>query len=190
MLAALLVTAACGGAARATTSPDPAPVTRDSGASPDAMRRLAGRGLMVPVSGVNPASLKGSFKAPRSGERTHWAIDIPAPRGTAVVSADSGTVWKVRSNSLGGLTVHVLDLDSEFVHYYAHLDSYHPSLSEGKLVGWGDVLGYVGTTGNAPRDLPHLHYQLLLYRGNGRWWDGEPVDPLPFLTRPGRVMPR
>ena len=109
-----------------------------------------------------------------------------APRGTQVVSADAGRVFKLRSNNLGGLTVYAIDDDERFVYYYAHLDRYADGVREGMSLQAGDVIGYVGTTGNAPPDTPHLHFQLLLYRGNGRWWDGDPLDPHPYLSRPGR----
>jgi peptidoglycan LD-endopeptidase LytH len=151
--------------------------------------RLAERGLMVPVDGVVPSRVSDSFAASR-GDRQHTAVDILAPRGTAVLSADSGKVWKMRSNVLGGRTVYVIDLAEEFVHYYAHLDGYLQGLVEGQLVGPGDILGYVGTTGNAPPSTPHLHYQILRYRGNGKWWDGDPVNPHPLLRREGKAIIR
>lgn len=158
--------------------------------SPDETASLYGRSLMVPVDGLFPTSLRDNFGAPRGGNRLHAALDIMAPRGTPVVAADSGKVLKVRSNTLGGRTVYLIDHDERFVYYYAHLDRYADGIKEGQRVVPGDVLGYVGTTGNAPPNTPHLHFQVLRYKGNGRWWDGEPLNPFPFLLLPGKANAR
>lgn len=184
----VVLLAACSSGIR-PLDPSPAPTTEPSPVETDAFGRLAARGLMVPVDGVDPSSVPNTFTAKR-GERVHAALDIMAPRGTPVLSADSGTVWKIRSNQLGGRTVYVLDFAEEYVHYYAHLDRYLPGLAEGQRVGPGDILGYVGTTGNAPPNTPHLHYQLMRYRGDGRWWDGEPVNPHLLLKRAGKANRR
>jgi len=140
---------------------------------------------MVPVAGIPPSKISDTFRA-RRGDRIHSALDIMAPRGTPVISADAGKVFKIRSNTLGGLTIYALDPGERFVYYYAHLDRYAEGLREGESLQPGDVIGYVGTTGNAPPNAPHLHFQLLTYRGQGRWWDGDPLDPRPYLARPGR----
>lgn len=145
--------------------------------------------LMVPVAGVSPARVPDSFTA-RRGARIHSALDIMAPRGTPVLSADFGRVFKLRSNNLGGITVYALDPTERLVYYYAHLERYADGLSEGQRLQPGDVIGYVGTTGNAPPNAPHLHFQVLQYRGNGRWWDGDPLNPHPYLARPGAVRGR
>ncbi len=183
--------AAChrGGLRPAIVPVDPPPgmETPRSAPLPDAVSALAARGLMVPVDGVKPGDFSDTFLASR-GDRNHNAIDIMAPRGTKVVVADSGTVWKVRSNNLGGLTVYVLDHEERFVYYYAHLDGYRRGLKEGERVAQGAVIGYVGSTGNAPEHIPHLHFQVLIYRCNGRWWDGDPINPHQFLARPGKAL--
>lgn len=192
-----LVLAACSPGLRPLPGPaDPAPDPMElplpadpsvAGApSADLARLLVAKRLMVPVAGVAPERVADTFTA-RRGQRIHSALDIMAPRGTPVVSADAGKVWKVRSNTLGGLTVYVLDADERFVYYYAHLDRYAKGLAEGQVLHPGDVIGYVGTTGNAPRNTPHLHFQVLLYKGNGRWWDGDPLNPRPYLAREGRA---
>lgn len=155
---------------------------------PDDHEALVARALLIPVQGVRPDQLRDSFTASR-GERVHAALDIMAPRGTPVLAADGGLLWKVRSNALGGLTVYVLDDEQRFVYYYAHLDRYADDTKEGRRVTKGAVLGYVGTTGNAPPNTPHLHFQLMKYRGDGRWWDGEPINPYPYLTGTTRGTP-
>ncbi len=141
---------------------------------------------MVPVAGVAPGRLSDSFSAARSGGRTHNALDILAPRGTAVLAADDGRIFKVGENRLGGLTVYLLDAAERFIYYYAHLDGYREGLRDGMPVAQGDVLGYVGTTGNAPANTPHLHFQAMRYRRD-RYWDGQPVNPKPYLVVIGRA---
>jgi murein DD-endopeptidase MepM/ murein hydrolase activator NlpD len=144
---------------------------------------------MVPVEGVGPGQVPNTFDALR-GDRTHAALDILAARGTRVVAADAGKVWKIASNALGGLTVYTIDAEERFVYYYAHLDRYAAGLREGQSLEQGDLIGYVGTTGNAPPNTPHLHFQVMKYKGNGRWWDGDPINPHRFFSRPGRVTRR
>ncbi len=146
---------------------------------------LRGRALMVPVLGVTASSLHDSFLDRRGSSRTHHAVDILAARGTPVLAADDGRVLRMRTNALGGITVYALDAGERFVYYYAHLERYAATLSEGKIVSKGEVIGYVGTTGDAPRNLPHLHFQLMKRPDSARWWDGTPIDPLPFLMLPG-----
>jgi murein DD-endopeptidase MepM/ murein hydrolase activator NlpD len=141
---------------------------------------------MVPVEGVDPSRLQDSFRAPRDGSRVHGAVDIMAPRGTPVLAADSGVVLRLGSNALGGITIYALDHTERFVFYYAHLQRYRDDLAVGTKLAQGDVIGYVGTTGNAPEDLPHLHFQVMLRREDGRYWDGTPVDPVPFFTTRGQ----
>lgn len=146
---------------------------------------LAARALIIPVDGVDPSRVRDSYTAARGG-RTHDAVDIMAPRGTPVIAADAGTIFRLRQNEAGGITIYQLDPDERFIYYYAHLDRYEKGLVEGMSIKQGDVLGFVGTTGNAPKDTPHLHFQVMLYRGRGQYWGGEPINPHPYLTRPGR----
>ena len=146
---------------------------------------LAAKGLIIPVEGVDPSRVRDSYTAARGG-RTHDAVDIMAPRGTPVIAADAGTIVRLRQNDAGGITIYQLDPDERFVYYYAHLDRYEQGLVEGMSIRKGDVLGFVGTTGNASKDTPHLHFQVMLYRGRGQYWGGDPINPHPFLTRAGR----
>jgi murein DD-endopeptidase MepM/ murein hydrolase activator NlpD len=148
---------------------------------------LRGRDLMVPVAGVHPERIPDSFYDARGSSRRHNAVDILAPRGTPVLAADDGRVLKLRSNAAGGITVYAVDPSERFVYYYAHLDHYRDGLAEGESLAKGEVIGYVGTTGNAPPDTPHLHFQVMLMSADRRYWDGVPVDPKPFLALDGRA---
>ena len=133
--------------------------------------------LMVPVAGVGPSALRDSFNDARSGGRRHRALDIPARRGTPALATVDGSILSMRQNTLGGTTLYLVDAQRKFVYYYAHLDRYHDRISEGIEVKQGDVLGYVGTSGNAPRNFPHLHFQALRVDARRRdWWNGPPVD--------------
>jgi len=167
------------GGGRAAASPAAPPVLAED------VARLRARGLAVPVLGVYPDQLRDSFNAARSGGRTHRALDIMAPRGTPVLAADHGRVARVGANALGGLTVYLVDATGEFAYYYAHLDRYRAGLAEGMPLAKGEVIGYVGTTGNAPPDAPHLHFQVLRVRGGRRWWDGAPMDARPHFVTGG-----
>ena len=149
-------------------------------------RLLHERPLMVPVAGVQPLQLRDTFSEKRGGGRTHRALDILAPRGTPVLAADEGLVLSVRENRLGGRVVFMLDPARRLVYYYAHLDRWADGLAEGQVLEKGDVIGYVGTTGNAPRDTPHLHFQVMRLDDPKRHWDGSPLDPRPFFAHDGR----
>lgn len=146
---------------------------------------LDDRDLMVPVDEVRPNQLTDTYNARRSGGRPHHALDIMARRGTPVLAADDGVVRRISTNALGGRTVYVVDHEQRFVHYYAHLDAYARGLREGDRVRKGEQLGTVGSTGNADRNAPHLHYQLLRYANARMWWAGDPVNPVPYLKRRG-----
>lgn len=140
------------------------------------VEELRARRLMVPVDGVDLAKLSDNFGAQRDGgARQHGAIDIMAPRGTPVLAADDGRILRMGYNSLGGLTVYQIDASRRFVYYYAHLDRYASTLRDGLDVARGDLIGYVGSTGNASATAPHLHFQVLLYRE--RYWEGDAVNP-------------
>jgi murein DD-endopeptidase MepM/ murein hydrolase activator NlpD len=149
---------------------------------------LRSRRLMVPIAGVRPEDVPDTFDDLRDGgKRRHHALDIFAPRGTPIVSADDGIVLAVGASRLGGRSIYATDPDGRFVYYYAHLDRHHPGLRAGAEIVRGQVLGEVGTTGNAPRTAPHLHFQVTIRRDDARWWAGTPIDPRPFLVAPGRV---
>lgn len=153
-------------------------------APPNVADLLRARHLMVPVDGVGVERLMDSYAAERAGARRHSAIDINAPRGTAVVAADDGSVLRMGYNALGGLTIYQVDPQRTFVYYYAHLDRYASTLREGGVVSRGDVIGYVGSSGNASPNAPHLHFQVLVYRE--RYWEGESVNPFGAFEFPGK----
>lgn len=148
---------------------------------------LAATGLLIPVRGVHASKIEDSFDAPRDGGRRHDAVDIMARRGTPALAATDGTVLRVGQNALGGNVVWMADTAGRFAYYYAHLDRYARGLRAGETVKRGEVLGYVGTTGNAPPNVPHLHFQVVHITDPDKWWDGKPVDPVPFLTDATRV---
>jgi murein DD-endopeptidase MepM/ murein hydrolase activator NlpD len=145
------------------------------------IERLRDRHLVVPVAGVSAKHLQDTFYDGRDGGRQHNAIDILAPRNTPIVAADDGVILRMSSNTLGGITIFATDTDHRFVYYYAHLDHYDGSAFAGRKITKGDTLGYVGTTGNAPKDIPHLHFQIMRWPADGKYWIGEPIDPYPFL---------
>jgi peptidoglycan LD-endopeptidase LytH len=149
-------------------------------------QRLTERRLIIPVQGVHAEDLRDDFNQTRGGHR-HEAIDIMAPRGTPVLAADDGSVVKLFLSKPGGLTVYQFDESQTYCYYYAHLNSYAPRLKEGTPVRKGDVLGYVGSTGNASPDGPHLHFAIFRLGQERRWWEGTPVDPYGVLTgAPGK----
>jgi murein DD-endopeptidase MepM/ murein hydrolase activator NlpD len=163
---------------------DPAPVmvaTLTAPAIPVMQAADAPRPLIVPVAGVARSALHDMFNEVR-GNRRHEAIDIMAPRGTPVIAAGDGFVKKLFTSVPGGLTVYEFDPDQRFCYYYAHLDGYAAGLHEGQVLRQGEILGYVGTSGNAPVDAPHLHFALIRLDADKRWWKGTYVDPYPWLA--------
>lgn len=147
----------------------------------------AGRGapppmLGIPVRGVLADELEDNFGVPR-GSRRHLGLDIWAPRGSEVVAAVDGWVWRMKWDRRGGRVLYLVDASMEYILLYAHLDAYAEGLSEGQPVRRGEVLGYVGVTGNV-RGSPHLHLQLGRIPSPERWWEMVPVNPYPFLKPP------
>jgi hypothetical protein len=137
----------------------------------------------MPIANVDPRALRDDFAETRGGVRRHDALDILAPRGTPVLAAHDGFVKKLFTSVPGGLTVYEFDLDERYCSYYAHLDGYAPGLHEGQRLRRGDVVGYVGTTGNAPKNTPHLHFAVSVLGPDKGWWTGTPIDPYPLLVK-------
>ena len=147
------------------------------------VRLLAGLDLAIPVARVEKESLYDSFSDGR-GARKHEAIDIHAPRGTPVIAAGDGCVVKLFRSVPGGITLYQFDPEGNFAYYYAHLDRYADDVKEGSQLRRGDVIGYVGTTGNAPPNTPHLHFAIFRLGPEKRWWEGTPVNPYAVFTYP------
>ena len=141
--------------------------------------------LMVPVEGVMPRELTDTFHEARSGGRIHMATDIMAMAGTPVLAATAGRIIKLANSGAGGITIYVADVSGRYVEYYAHLMGYAPNVKEGLAVQEGDVIGFVGSTGNASPDAPHLHFQVM--RSDANYWNGTPLDVRGFMTKQGRM---
>jgi murein DD-endopeptidase MepM/ murein hydrolase activator NlpD len=157
-------------------SPEAAPML-----SAEPTSDLRRRRLDLPVLGANRDALRYSFDEARGSDRKHEAIDILAPMNTPVVAVEDGTIAKLFRSDAGGNTVYLFDPTTTYVYYYAHLDHYAPGLTEGKKVQRGQVLGFVGVTGNAPKDTPHLHFAIFKLTAERKWWQGAPVDPYEVL---------
>ncbi|MES2182956.1 MAG: M23 family metallopeptidase [Pseudomonadota bacterium] len=145
---------------------------------------LAARPLALPVEGVPAAALHDSFREGRPGH-PHEALDIMAARGTPVRAVDDGTLAKLFTSVPGGLTIYQFDPAGQLAYYYAHLDRYAEGLRECMALRRGDLLGYVGTTGNAPPNAPHLHFAVFRLGPEKQWWKGTVVNPYPALRRLG-----
>ena len=162
----------------------PAPTSGKSGVIPPGApeaRDLASRELTIPVEGVLASKLVRSYHDARSGGREHEAIDILAPRNTPVVAVEDGTIAKLFLSKAGGNTVYQFDPGRQYSYYYAHLERYADGLKEGDAVHRGQTIGYVGTTGNAPKNTPHLHFAIYRLTAEQHWWEGTPVDPYDIL---------
>jgi murein DD-endopeptidase MepM/ murein hydrolase activator NlpD len=170
-------------AAQASVSPPvapPPPVAADAQAT-----NPAASGLLIPVAGVRPEQLQDTYTQSRSEGRTHNAIDIMAARNTPVVAATDGRVVKLFQSVRGGITLYQLGTDERTVYYYSHLERYADGIVEDRFLRRGELLGYVGDSGNAGKDNCHLHFSIWLITDPKRFWDGENVNPYPLLTTKG-----
>jgi murein DD-endopeptidase MepM/ murein hydrolase activator NlpD len=167
------------------------PSRRDSGrpSTPDATKSnepTATTGtsqLRFPIDGMTVESFKGGF-AERRGKRPHEAVDILAPRDTPVHAVAAGTIARLFVSRQGGNTIYQFDSAGALCYYYAHLERYADGLHEGDAVLQGQVIGYVGTSGNAPPNTPHLHFAVFELGDDKRWWKGKAIDP--YLVFTGR----
>ena len=150
---------------------------------------LAVDAIIIPVVGARREDLRPMFHE-RRGSREHRAIDIAAPRATPVLAAIDGTVGKLFLSKPGGITIYQYDPTRTWIYYYAHLDGYAPGLAEGQQLRRGDVIGFVGTSGNAPPGAPHLHFSIEKLTEPGKWWQSEPIDPYPLLMARGVTVHR
>jgi len=175
LCASLGLLVALGGAERAPA--------RDQGAKALGDIKIVERqrgGLIVPVLGLTRADLSDNWGAARSEGRTHQGIDIMAPHGAPVLAAADGEIVRFWNSELGGTSIYQADTSGQLIYYYAHLSSRAEHLSEGDRVRQGEIIGYVGATGNATT--PHLHFEIHRTSGARRWWGGRAVNPYPYLT--------
>jgi murein DD-endopeptidase MepM/ murein hydrolase activator NlpD len=162
----------------------PASTSGKSGVIPSGApeaKDLEARHLTMPVEGISPDKLIRSFHDARTGGREHEALDILAPRNTPVVAVEDGTIAKLFVSKAGGNTIYQFDPTREYSYYYAHLERYADGLKEGDAVHRGQIIGYVGTSGNAPKDTPHLHFAIFRLTPDKHWWEGTPIDPFDIL---------
>lgn len=150
---------------------------------PEPSAKRGGGTLIIPVEGVLPAALTDTFTQARgSGARPHDAIDIMAPRGSAVIAATDGRIEKLFWSEAGGRTLYLRSPDRRTLYYYAHLDGYAPGVREGLAVRRGQRTARVGSSGNADPAGPHLHFAVHAIAPGEPWHGGRPVNPYPLLT--------
>jgi murein DD-endopeptidase MepM/ murein hydrolase activator NlpD len=140
------------------------------------VQELRGMHLQVPLDGFDPQRMKGSFYESRGGQM-HEAVDMLAPRYTLIHAVCDGRIAKLFHSRLGGTTIYQFDEHERFVFYYAHLQDYAKGLTEGETVKKGDIIGFVGTSGNAPPNTPHLHFSISVLGPTKQWWKAMPLDP-------------
>jgi len=138
--------------------------------------------LMIPVDGVKYSQLTDTFTAARGTDRHHDAIDIMASKGTKVFAVADGKVVKLFTSVRGGLTVYQFEPTEKFAYYYAHLDHYADGVKEGTQLKRGDLVGYVGSTGDADAKAPHLHFAVVQLTPEKQWWKGTAINPYPLLA--------
>lgn len=173
----LLTPAAGSPASEPAPNTDAAPGTL--AAAPDAsdLSRLRSRALTLPVSGVSAVQLSDTYTQARAAGTPHEAIDIMAARGTPVLAVEDGRVAKLFLSKPGGITLYQFDPTGEYAYYYAHLDAYADGIAEGGSLRKGQVIGYVGSTGNASPQAPHLHFAVFRLGAEKQWWRGTPINP-------------
>ena len=147
----------------------------------DDIDTLRKRRLTLPVQGVKREALRRTFRERRGSDRQHEAMDILAVRDTPVLAVEDGRIAKLFLSKAGGITIYQFDPNETYAYYYAHLARYADGLREQARVERGQVIGYVGTSGNAPPDAPHLHFAIFRLTEQKRWWQGTPIDPYPIL---------
>ncbi|UNK42077.1 M23 family metallopeptidase [Luteimonas sp. S4-F44] len=178
--------AASAASAPAASVPSTAPVAAPEATPVPAPGADAGMApqLLLPVQGIALADVRDTFDDARGSERRHEALDIMAPAGTPVLAAADGTIEKLFTSERGGLTIYQFEPTGTWSYYYAHLQAYAPGIAEGVHVRRGDVIGRVGSTGNADPAAPHLHFAVFRLTAERQWWTGAPVNPYPLLERP------
>ncbi|MBR9990930.1 MAG: M23 family metallopeptidase [Gemmatimonadetes bacterium] len=141
------------------------------------------RQLIMPVAGVDPTDLVDTFAQIRGPDRRHDGIDIRAVRGTPVVAVTDGEILRLTDHDSGGITLYLRAPDGRTVFYYAHLLRYADGVRAGIAVRQGDVIGYVGDTGNAGPGNYHLHFEVLTMPVPQQYHAARPHNPYPLLLR-------
>lgn len=147
------------------------------------MASLKVKDLLIPVQGVTQNQLRDTFNDGRSEGRQHQALDIMAAGGTPVLAAADGKVAKLFHSEKGGITIYEVDASGLYYYYYAHLQSYAEGIAEGKELKRGEVIAYVGDTGNAGAGNFHLHFAISKPAAPGKWSGGEAINPYPLLVK-------
>lgn len=159
-------------------SPPPPAVDPSPRISGDPIAELRQHSLRLPLDEAQVDAMQGGFAELRGGgSRGHEAVDMLAPRNTPVRAVEDGSIAKLFFSKAGGNTIYQFDPTNRFCYYYAHLERYAGGLRDGQPVSKGDVIGYVGTTGNAPPNTPHLHFAIIELSNERRWWQGTAIDP-------------
>ncbi|HDS0949384.1 TPA: M23 family metallopeptidase [Stenotrophomonas maltophilia] len=169
----------------AAAPPGGAATPRVDAPAPTAVPPLAAdvpAGLLLPVQGIQASQLRDTFTDARSEGRVHDAIDIMADAGTPVLAVADGTVEKLFDSKRGGLTIYQFEPSGRWCYYYAHLQRYADGLAEKQVITRGEVIGYVGSTGNASAEAPHLHFEVHVLGPEKQWWKGESINPYPLLV--------
>ena len=162
----------------------PAPLTAASPVGEADIAALKLKALLIPVAGVRANQLRDTFNDGRSEGRQHEALDIMAAAGTPVLAAADGKVVRLFQSQKGGITLYQADSSGLYFYYYAHLQRYADGVSEGKDIKRGDVIAYVGDTGNAGAGNYHLHFAISKPLTPGKWSGGAPINPYPFFINP------
>ena len=157
-----------------------APNEPSIGPPAESTAELRDRHLEIPVAGVRPDQLTSQFGDARDGRR-HEALDILAARNTPVRAVEDGRIARLFLSKAGGITIYQFDPSERYCYYYAHLERYADGLKEGQVVRRGETIGFVGTSGNAPKDVPHLHFAVFRLTPEKHWWEGTPINPYDIL---------
>ncbi|MET0656334.1 MAG: M23 family metallopeptidase [Pseudoxanthomonas sp.] len=174
-------------AAETTQTPPPVPAPAPAAPPAPLPPSAAADGVLLPVQGITREQLQDTFTDARSQGRSHDAIDIMAAAGTPVLAVADGHIEKLFTSERGGLTIYQFEPSGRLAYYYAHLQSYADGIAQGQAVRRGQVIGYVGSTGNANPAAPHLHFAIFLLGPERNWWQGQAINPYPVLM--GRTTP-
>jgi peptidoglycan LD-endopeptidase LytH len=151
--------------------------------APGDLDALRSHHLLLPVQGLRREELHDSFAEGRGGH-VHEALDIMATRNTPVLAVEDGRLARLFNSRQGGNTIYQSDPSETYTYYYAHLERYADGLREGAPLRRGQVIGYVGTSGNAPPNSPHLHFAIFRMTPEKQWWKGIAIDPYLVLAQP------